>query len=817
MHEQREPEREGYGEAVSWIARWLFTTDHKDVGMLYFVTALWYLLVGGLLAMIFRTQLAYPGTTLLTGGTYNQAISMHGLIMVLFFLTPLGLAFANYFIPLQIGAKDVAFPRFNAFSYWMYAFGGLLLLSGFFVPGGAGAAGWTNYAPLNSLQFMPGPGESLAALGLLMDWISLTMGTVNLIATVLVMRAPGMTWQKVPMLAWFQLFTQVLLIFSVPSIFAGTLMLLTDRTLGTLYFLNPGGSSVLWAHMWWWFGHPEVYVVVLPALGAVAEIVQAFSGRPFYAKRVVLFALGLGLIPFSYSIYGHHMFLTGINLFEREFFTINTETNTIPSGLIVICTILTVVGGAIKFRTPMLFALGALALFIVGGITGVFDSSVFLDQQLRGTFQVVSHFHYIMPGAGIFGLFGAIYFYLPRWTGRMYNEGLGKLHFLLSFITFNLIFFPMNFLLDMPRRVFTYLPEVDPLLEATKGALGFNTIETIGAWAFGLTQALLLYQLLWTWRRGPYVGYNPWNLATPEWSGDVRSYIENYPRVYALKPLPPAADGASAPPLPLHGRPGTPLSSRPFLISLGAFFTFLGIATLSTLPGPSILFLGLLFALWGLLGWAYDDLHDSFRLHEEDEDPEEWPLTRPSGMPPSAWRFRVGIWLFLASDLLFFTAVAASYLFIRLNVPIWPPPGSVHNVWLGAANAIALLTSGLTMLLAYLSIREGKRGAFASYLLGTLVLGLTSIGLTLAEWAQLASRSVPLLPSSGLPGTTFYFMSAVGLAHVIAGSSILAYFLAKALRGGYSERNHLTIELFSLFWGVVVLVGVAVFPLLYLM
>jgi cytochrome c oxidase subunit I+III len=809
-------EHEGYAEAVSWIKKWLFTTDHKDVGMLYFVTALWYLLVGGLLAMIFRTQLAYPGMTLLTGSTYNQAVSIHGLIMVLFFLTPLGLAFANYFIPLQIGARDVAFPRFNAFSYWMYAFGGLLLLSGFFVPGGAGAAGWTNYAPLNSLQFTPGGGESLTGLGLLMDWISLTMGTVNLIATVLVMRAPGMTWEKIPMFTWFLLLTQVLLIFSVPSIFAGTLMLIADRTLGTLYFLNPGGSSILWDHMWWWFGHPEVYVVLLPALGAIAEIVQAFSGRPFYAKRVVIFAVALGMIPFSYSIYGHHMFLTGINLTEREFFTINTEINTIPSGLIVVCTILTLIGGSIKFRTPMLFALGGLALFIIGGITGVFDSSVFLDQQLRGTFQVVSHFHYIMPGAGIFGLFGAIYYYLPRWTGRMYNEALGKLHFLLSFIFFNMIFFPMNYLLDMPRRVFTYLPQVDPLYVATNGAIGFNTIETIGAWAFGLMQVLLVYQLLWTWRRGRYVGYNPWNLATPEWTGDVRSYIENYPRVYSMKPL-VAADGAAQATLPLHGNPGTPLSSRPFLISLGSFLSFLGLGTVNTLLGLPLFFLGLLFALWGLLGWAYDDFGDRFRLHEEDEDPHEWPLTRPQGVSPSAWRLRVGVWLFLASDVLLFTAVAASYLFIRLNVPVWPPPGSVHNVWLGAANAIALLTSGLTMLLAYLSIRQGDRRGFVGFLLGTLLLALSSIGLTIGEWLQLASRSVPFTPSSGLPGTTFYFMSSMALGHVIAGSCIIIYFLAKGSRGAYGPDNHLTIDLFSLFWGFVVTVGVALFPLLYLL
>src|SRR5208337_254847 len=385
---------------ASWLKYWLFTTDHKQVGILYFVTSFYFLFIGGILAILMRTQLAFPLNTLLTGAAYNQAVSMHGLIMVLWFLSPLGAAFANYFVPLQIGAKDVAFPRFNAFSYWMYVFGGIVALTGFFVPGG---------------------GETLIALGLLMLWGSLTMGSVNLIATILSMRAPGMTWIKVPTFTWFTLVTQLMLLWAVPSIFSGTLALIVDRSLGSLFFVSSGGSSVLWDNMWWFFGHPEVYVVILPGLGAAAEIISVFSGRALYAKKAILLSLVFGMLPFSFAIYGHHMFLTGINALEREIFTANTEINTLPSGMIVICFAATMIGGAIKFKTPMLMALASIATFVIGGVTGVFDSSLFLDVQFRGTYQVVSHFHYIMVGTAEFALFGAIYYWMPRWTGRMYN------------------------------------------------------------------------------------------------------------------------------------------------------------------------------------------------------------------------------------------------------------------------------------------------------------------------------------------------------------------------------------------------------------
>lgn len=779
----------------SFLKKWIFTTDHKEIGILYFITALWFLLIGGILAMLMRTQLMFPQPwTFLSAPTYNQAVSLHGLIMVLFFLSPLGAAFANYFVPLQIGASDVAFPRFNAFSYWMYLFGGLVMISGFFVPGGAAAAGWTNYAPLNSRIFLPGGGETLAALGLLMLWVSLTMGSVNLIVTILTMRAPGMTWSKLPPFTWFTLVTQLMLLFAVPSIFVGTIALILDRTVGTVFFVNPAGSSILWDHMWWFFGHPEVYIVLLPAFGAVAEVIQVFSGRPLYAKKAVLAAVLLIMFPFSFSIYAHHMFLTGINTVERELITLNTEINTLPSGLIVIAFLLTLVGGAIKFKTPLLFALGSIAVFVFGGITGVFDSSVFLDQQLRGTYQVVSHFHYIMVGASEFGLLAAVYYWLPKWTGRMYNGAMAKLHFVLSFVFFNMTFFPMTFLIDMPRRIFTYLPQT--------GWADANFISTLGAYGFGASQILILIILIQAARgKGPPAGPNPWNSSSPEWTGDVKGYSEYYPAVFA----PPDPPGDEHMVRAMHK---TPLNSRPFFISLGTALAFLGLVV-----GLPLLLVGVVVVAYGVAGWIKDDMYSRFSLPEE-EPGEIWPFRIPSGEGMGKWKIRIGVWLFLASDIVFFSALLGSYLFIRMNLPIWPSPIAIHDLRMALLGTLMLVTSALAIFMAYESIKEGNRRSCISWLTVGLILGGAFLELQGLEWFFLLVKGFTF--ASGLPGSTYYLMTGVSGTHVLAGIIFIAYLLNKAIKGSFNKNNNVSIMYFGIFWGFVSMVQIILFPLLYL-
>jgi cytochrome c oxidase subunit I+III len=789
----------GHGGATEhhgFWRKWLFTTDHKEVGILYFVTSLWFLLIGGILAMLFRTQLMFPEPwSFLTASQFNQAISMHGMIMVFFFLSALGSAFANYFIPLQIGAGDVAFPRFNAFSYWMYLFGGLIFISGFFLPGGAAQGGWTNYAPLNSITFMPGPGETMVGLGLLMLWGSITMGTVNLMTTVLVMRGPGMTWWKVPYMTWFLLFTQILFLFSVPSILAGTLALITDRSLGTLFFANPGGGSVLWTDMWWFFAHPEVYIVLLPGLGAVGEVVQAFSGRPVYAKKAIMVALGLGLVPFSYALFGHHMFLTGINVVEREIFDINTEINTIPSGVIVIATALTLIGGSVKLKTPMLFGLGAVAVFVIGGITGVFDSSVFLDQMLRGGYQVVGHFHYIMVGAAEFGLFAGIYYYLPLWTGRMYNETLGKVHFVISFVSFNVIFFPMFYLIDMPRRIYTYA--------AATGWGTLNFVETWGAWIFGVAQILLLVVMIQAFRgKGEPSGPNPWGVSTPEWTHDLSAYVDNYPDTRYRDDVNKALSWVP---------PTTPLNISPFTTSLGAALFLSGFALyVSGIPNASyywpLAVVGVVVVAIGVGRWFLDDLNSKFQIPDEPER-TTWPFGETNVR-------RVGAWLYIATEVVLFSSLIGAYFFIRGDVPIWPSPGSILNIPMGIASTLVFATSALTAVLALEAMRSGNKGRTMAMLGLTLILGAGFLGLTVYGWMSDIAMGFTL--SSGLPGSIYYFMSGIHAAHVLAGSLIIVYLLTKTSRGGYTKDHFEALELFTWFWAFLVVAWAVIFPLLYL-
>jgi cytochrome c oxidase subunit I+III len=792
LPEDVEALREGYSPTLAWLRRWLFTTDHKEIGLLYFWTSLWFVTVGGALAGLMRTQLAFPAPwNFLPASAFNQAVSMHGLIMVLLFLSPLGSAFSNYFVPLQIGAKDVAYPRFNAFSYWMYLMGGLVMISGFFAPGGAGQGGWTNYAPLNSLTFQPGPGETLVGLGLLLFWGSLTMGSVNLIVTILTMRAPGMTWRKMPPFTWFTLFTQILLIFSVPSIFVGTLALVTDRALGTVFFLNPAGSSVLWDHMWWFFAHPEVYVVVLPAFGAVAEVFMVFTGRPLYAKKALLISVGLILMPFSFAIYAHHMFLTGINALEREFIDLNTEINTLPSGLLVISMMATAVGGTIRFKTPFLFAVGSLAVFIIGGITGVFDSSVFLDQQLRGTYQVVGHFHYIMVGAAEFGLMAAIYYWLPKWTGRMYSSVIGKAHFVASFVFFNMTFFPMFYLLEMPRRIYTYL--------GSTGWAPYNFIETLGAYGFILAQFLLLYVLVQAFRgKGPPSPANPWNSSAPEWTSDTKSYLDNYPAVYAGPP-----SGEHAP----HVM--TPLNSSPFVISLGLGLAFIGLV----LWWP-LLVAGVVLGVYGVYVWAKDDLTGKFQMPGEEKAGETWPFKHDGEESFGEWRIKVGTWLFLAADLVFFSAIAGLLIFVRINLPNWPAVGSIFNLPFVAFGTIVLATSGLTLMLAVQEAKEGKGVGIVKWLVATLILGGSFLLFSGFEWMDQFAKGFTF--SSGMPGSTFYLMTGISGAHVFAGLLMLTYVIKKSLDVRFSGANHSTVRYFSLLWMFVVAMVVVLFPMIYL-
>ncbi len=774
----------------SWIRRWLFTTYHKDVGLLYFVTSLWFGFLGSVLALLMRVQLSEPMNNFLQPGPFNQAVTMHGLIMILWFLSPLAIALANYFVPLQIGAPDLALPRLNALGYWLYLSGGLLALLGFFLPGGNASGGWTTYAPLSGSQYSPGAGPTLAFAGLILLAVSITVGSVNFLLTIAYLRAPGITISKMPMFTWFIAFTMLQMLFAFPTLIAGLLMLMSDRLLGTFYFASSAGGSILWDQLFWFFGHPEVYVVLLPAFGAVAEILPVFSGRPLAGRNVILVATGVIVVPLSYLVWNHHMFITGLSLTAAETFSVSTIIISIPFDIIVLAFIGTLSHGSVSFKTPMLFAIGSILVFTIGGITGVYLSSFVLDVVFRGTYYVVAHFHYVMAGAGIFGLIGGIYYWLPKMSGRMYSEKLGKLHFVLSFIGFNLLYFPMFSLLDMPRRIYTYTPDT--------GWGGLNLLASVGGFIFAGAQILLVVNLLLALRGGFPTLANPWGAKTLEWFSGLTGG--------SSPQLPPGAQSGAEPSYSSEHEGGH-LSSRPVALSLGSLIAILGLSLLQYWFGLPLLLVGGVILAWSVVGWARDDLWEKFSIHETLG--ERWPFT-------DVLKLKLGMWIFLTTEVIVFGSILGSYLFIRANFPHWPNPAEIHNLPIGLTNTIVLLTSSLTVVLAVHAIKEGHQRGLVLGLTATFLLGTTFMSIKAAEWWELFHEPLPFNFTAGLPASVYYFTTGLHGAHVLAGMIVVLYLVRKALNGGYSKQNYLGVENFGLYWHFVDILWVFIFPLFYL-
>lgn len=786
-------------EFGSWLKSWLFTTNHKKVGILYFFTSCYFGFIGAILALLMRTQLSVPNNDFLTTNFYNQAVTMHGIIMIFWFLSPLAIGLANYFVPLQIGAEDLAFPRLNALSYWLYLAGGILEIISFFVPGGSANGGWTTYAPLATNQFSPGSGPTLVFLGWILLTVSITLGSVNFVTTVLWMRAEGVTISKIPMFTWFIFFTIVAMLFSFPSLIAALVLLSSDRILGTVFFsLTSIQPSILWDNLFWFFGHPEVYIVLLPAFGVIAEVLPVFSGRPLAGKNVILVSTAVIVLPLSFGVWMHHMFVTGIPDSLLNVFSISTIAISLPFDLITLAFIETLIHGNIKYEAPMLFALGGIVLFVIGGITGVFLSSPVLDRVFRGTYFVVAHFHYVMVGAAIFGLIAGIYYWLPRITGRMYNKRLATWHFIISFIGFNVLYFPMNFLTDMPRRVFTYQ------------AFGYwplaNEIASVGAFIFALAQIALAYQVLHTWFRGPPAPPNPWGAATLEWPKVSTPAFEGN-----LNPQGWIGQLEQKVELP-HEVTHDHLSSRPLILTVGVFFALLGLPYYSSPYGIASIVFGFLVLAYSGLTWALDDIKEKFNIVDNDKG-ERWPFNTVS-------KLKVGMWTFLASEIIFFGTFIGAYLYIRAASPSWPAVGSFHSLTIGVVNTLILVTSGFTMALALESIREGKQRNLLAFLAMTFLLGATFMGIKVSEWLDLSSKGFVIWSGNSmisLAASTYYLLVGLHGAHVTAGLLVLVYLMKKTLNGQYTENEHRGIENFALYWAFVDIVWCFLFPLFYLM
>ena len=513
------------------IVRVLTTTDHKVIGNLYLITSFAFFLFAGVLALMIRAELAASGTQFVDDETYNQLFTMHGTIMLLLFATPLFFGFANAIMPLQIGAPDVAFPRLNMFSYWLFLFGGLIVISGFIAPGGAASFGWYAYAPLNDAVNSPSLGGDLWVMGLYTAGLGTILGAVNFITTIFTMRAPGMTMFRMPIFTWNTLVTSLLVIIAFP-IFAGALLLLeADRRLGAHIFDAANGGPILWQHLFWFFGHPEVYIIALPFFGIVTEILPVFSRKPIFGY-VGLVGATLSIAALSVAVWAHHMFTTGA--VDLAFFSFMTFLIAVPTGVKFFNWIGTLWGGSLSFDTPLLFCLGFLVTFLFGGLTGIILASPALDFQLNDSYFVVAHFHYVVFGTVVFAMFAGFYFWWPKLTGRMLDERLGKIHFWLLFTGFHVTFLVQHWLgvAGMPRRYADY--------GALDGFTALNQVSSIGAFILGASTLPFLYNV-YVSRRSPLVGVDdPWGWGRSlEWatsSPPPRHNFASLPRIRSESP-----------------------------------------------------------------------------------------------------------------------------------------------------------------------------------------------------------------------------------------------------------------------------------------
>jgi cytochrome c oxidase subunit 1 len=521
---------------------WVTTVDHKKLGILYILYALVFLVIGGIEATIMRIQLIVPHNHFVSPQVFNRMFTMHGTTMIFFVAMPILFGFGNYLIPLMIGARDMAFPRLNAWSFWLTAFGGLLLYfsfiggNGLYGAGTAPDVGWFAYAPLTATAFSVGHSTDFWTLGLLVSGFGSIGTAINILATIVCLRCPGMTLGKMPLLVWLNLVMAAMVLLAISPLTAAQMMLSLDRFLGAHFFDTlAGGSAVMWMHFFWIFGHPEVYVLVIPAFAFASEIIPVFSRKPIFGYPVMVAAtVCIGFVGFS--VWAHHMFTVGMNSYANSFFTITTMAIGVPTGIKIFNWIGTMWGGKIIFKTPMLFCIAFLFQFLIAGLTGIMLSAAPFDWQLGNSYFVVAHFHYVIVGGILFTLFGAFYYWFPKMSGRMYNETLGKLHFWLFFIGFHLTFDFMHVpgLLGMPRRIYTYEPG--------RGWEVWNLICTIGVF-FQITGTFVFIgNLLWSYFKGKSAGNDPWDAWTLEWSTSSPPMEYNFAKIPVVKSRRPLWD-----------------------------------------------------------------------------------------------------------------------------------------------------------------------------------------------------------------------------------------------------------------------------------
>ncbi|GAC1338858.1 MAG: cytochrome c oxidase subunit I [Candidatus Dormibacteria bacterium] len=533
------------------VMSWLTTVDHKKIAVMYLYTTFFFFLVGGIMALLVRVQLAEPKNKFLTPEQYNQIFTMHGTTMIFLWVIPVLAGFGNYFVPLMIGARDMAFPRINALSFWLLPLGGMVMYSGFLV-GSTGDAGWTGYVPLTEKAYSPQVGQDLWILGLHLVGISSMLGGLNFLATIHNMRAPGMTWFRLPLFVWSMEVTSALVVLASPFLASVLLMVLLDRQVGAHFFTvnHGGGNALLYQLIFWFYSHPAVYIMVLPAFGIISETIPVFSRKPIFGYRAMAYSMA-AIAVLGFIVFVHHMFSTGLPVAVTTFFSVTTMIIGVPTGVKIFNWTATLLGGSIRFDTPMLFSVGFLLMFLIGGIDGVYLGSLAVDAQLHGTYWVVGHIHYVLFGGSVMGIFAGIYYWFPKMTGRFLSERLGKLHFWLMMLGMNLAFLPMHLLgiLGMPRRISSY--------EYNRGWGNINSVITFGAFTIAVSVTIFMINFVISLRSPRTAPDDPWEGNTLEWATSSPPPVHNFDTLPEIRSARPVRDARLA----MAAASGTPVIS----------------------------------------------------------------------------------------------------------------------------------------------------------------------------------------------------------------------------------------------------------------
>jgi len=803
---------------------WLSAVNHRAIGARYIATGLLFFALAGIAAILMRIQLAWSELDIINPDLYNQLFTMHGTTMMFLFAVPIMEGVGIYFMPLMIGTRDMAFPRLNAFGYYVYLLAGVVLWFSLLI-NSAPDGGWFAYVPLTGPQFSPGLGIDFYVTLITFLEVAALVAAVELIVTVFKQRAPGMSINRIPLFVWAILVMAFMIVFAMPPLMVGSVELMLDRTVAT-HFFNPvaGGQPLLWQHLFWFFGHPEVYIILVPALGIVSAVVPTFARRPIVGYTpLVLSFVAIGFL--SFGLWVHHMFAAGLPVLGLSFFTVASIMIAIPSGVQIFATLATMWHGKVVYQTPMLFVTGFIIIFVLGGITGVMVASVPFDWQIHDTYFVVAHFHYVLIGGAVFPLFAGLYYWFPKLTGRMLDERLGKWQFWLMFIGFNVAFFIMHFtgFIGMPRRIYTYLP-----------GLGWdipNLIATAGTFILAAGTVLFAANALWSRQHGQPAGDNPWGAGTLEWATASPPPPYNFrhiPIVNDHNPLWTVAPDDSGPAYGqfglLHERRetlGTSLLDAvpeqrvilggptiiPLLTALAVAFTFVAMMIdLVLVP------IGALMVFFLIVAWHWPQ-------------PEDWPMSNARAGPPgalptsivsSSQGVRPPIWwgmlFLLLIEGVVFASLISSYFYLRSAAEVWPL-GNIERpeLLLPSINALILLASSVPIYFADQGIRKGNRTRLKLGLIISFLLGATFLVLKFIEYSNLDYNW-----ATNAYGSIVWTITGFHSAHVFSLLLKTVVIGVLAFQGYFNEERNVGVQVNGLYWHFVVLVWIPLFATIYL-